>query len=113
MGRERRLLVAPRPGPGASLRLPADLKRRKARSYLEWKTLRQWNRLPAWEDDPPGYLLRRLREEAGCAQQELAQRLGCSQQAVAQAERWESNPTVKFVRQWARALGQEMTLRFR
>lgn len=113
MGREKRLLTAPDPRPGGTHRLVAGLKRRKARSYLEWKTLQQWNKLPAWEDDPPGYLLRRLREETGRSQQELARRLGCSQQAVAQAERWESNPTVKFVRQWAHALGRETTLGFR
>lgn len=113
MGREKRSLTAPEPVPGRTLGLVAGLKRHKPRSYLEWKTLRQWDKLGAWEDDPPGYLLRRLREGNGCSQQELARRLGCSQQAVAQAERWESNPTLKFVRQWARTFGHEVTLEFR
>lgn len=88
-------------------------RRRKPRSYLEWSTLRQWDRIPAWEDDPSGYLLRKLREGAGYSQQELADRLGCTQQAVAQAERWESNPSVRFVRDWAQALDRDVVLHFK
>jgi transcriptional regulator with XRE-family HTH domain len=45
------------------------------------------------------------REAVGLTQSELARRLRCTQQAVAQAERWLSNPTVDFVRRWARACG--------
>lgn len=112
MGRNRRLLVAPSPNRKRVVGSETALRRRKPRSYLEWKTLSQWNKLPPWEEAPPGYLLRRLREEAGCSQQELAMRLGSSQQAVAQAERWGANPTLKFVREWARALGLDAVVSF-
>jgi DNA-binding XRE family transcriptional regulator len=94
-------------------RATTALERRKPRSFEEWRALRSWRRLPAWEADPPGYLLRLAREEAGCTQAVLADRLGVSQQAVAQAERWESNPTVAFLRSWAEALGSELELRLR
>lgn len=100
--------VAPPPRPPG--RLPARLRRRRPRRYFEWKTLRRWGALPSWEETPPGYLLRSAREEAGLTQQEMGARLACSQQAIAQAERWDSNPTVGFVRQWAHALGGELEL---
>ena len=45
--------------------------------------------------------MRLARERARLSQAGLARRLGCSQQAIAQAERWESNPTVEFIRKWA------------
>ena len=61
--------------------------------------------------DPPGYLLRLAREDAGLTQRELARRLARTQQAVAQAERWESNPTVGLMRRWARACGRRLALR--
>jgi DNA-binding XRE family transcriptional regulator len=96
------------PAPRAVQALSSNVRRRKPRAYLEWKTLRRWNRLPAWEEPVPGYLLREARETVGLTQAEMGRRLGCSQQAVAQAERWESNPTVAFVRDWARALGKRL-----
>ncbi len=93
-----------------SLTLPRGLKRRKPRSFLEWKTLKGWGVLPDWEETRPGYLLRLWREEAGLTQEEMGSRLGCSQQAVAQAESWGSNPTVRFLQQWATALGCELKI---
>jgi transcriptional regulator with XRE-family HTH domain len=66
--------------------------------------------LPSWEVSPPGYLLREARERADLTQADLAVRLGCSQQAVAQAERWDSNPTVGFLRSWADATGKRLAL---
>jgi DNA-binding XRE family transcriptional regulator len=112
MGRVTRVLTAPAGPPVGPSELPKGLERHRSRSYLEWKTLRQWGKLPHWEGDPPGYLLRSLREEAGWTQYALARRLECSQQAIAQAERWGSNPTVKFIRAWAHALGYEVSLEF-
>ena len=47
---------------------------------------------------------------AGLTQGRLAARLGRTQQAIAQAERFTSNPTMEFVREWARALGQNVVL---
>ncbi len=84
-------------------RLPGGLTRRKPRSFLEWATLRRWRKLPSWEVEPVGYLLRLARERSGQTQQELALKLGCSQQAIAQAERWQANPTVDLMRRWADA----------
>ena len=89
-----------------------SLRRRKPRAYDEWRALRRWGRVPYWEVDPPGYLLRETREAAGFTQGGLAARLGCTQQAIAQAERFTSNPTIEFVREWARALGQNAVLEF-
>jgi DNA-binding XRE family transcriptional regulator len=83
--------------------LPRGLARRKPRAYAEWRALRTWKKLPLWELEPAGFLLRLSRERADLTQEELASRLGTSQQAVAQAERWNSNPTIDFMRQWARA----------
>ena len=85
-----------------------NLRRRKPRDYVEWSTLRRWKKMPPWEEEPPGYLLREAREAAGLTQTQLARRVGCSQQAVAQAERWTSNPTVRFARQWAQAVGADL-----
>ena len=89
---------------------PTRLRRRKPRAYEEWKTLRRWGTIPPWETDPSGYLLREAREAAGFTQGTLAARLGRTQQAIAQAERFTSNPTVEFVHDWARALGQHAVL---
>ncbi len=90
--------------------LPARLRRRRVRAYEEWKWLREWGRLPHWEDDPPGYLMRQAREQAGLSQEALASRLDCSQQAVSQAERWDSNPTVAFLSAWAVATGGRLRI---
>ncbi len=95
--------VGPPPRPAEPL--SPRLRRRKPRSYVEWKTLRRWGALAPWEEVPAGYLLRSARELAGVSQKAMGRKLGCSQQAIAQAERWQSNPTVRFAREWARALG--------
>ena len=84
--------------------------RRRPREFEEWRALADWNRLPAWEPRAPGYQLRLARELSGKTQAELASRLGISQQAVARAERWQSNPTVRFIERWAEALGARLTL---
>ena len=91
--------------------LPRGLKRRKPRDFLEWATLRRWGKLPNWEETPPGYLLREAREKAGLTQADLAAQLGTTQQAVSQAERWDANPTVAFMRRWAEACGVELEIR--
>ena len=91
--------------------LPKGLVRRRPRRFAEWKALRAWGKLPSWELEPVGYLLRVAREGAGLTQAELARRLGCSQQAVAQAERWEGNPTVDFIRRWAEACGSRVKIK--
>jgi DNA-binding XRE family transcriptional regulator len=84
---------------------PRGLRRRKPRDFLEWSTLRRWGKLPDWEESSPGYLLREAREKAGLTQRELAVRLGTTQQAVSQAETWEANPTVAFMRRWVESCG--------
>jgi DNA-binding XRE family transcriptional regulator len=88
------------PEPRSLPPFPQGLKRRKPRDYLEWTTLREWGKLPDWEESPPGYLLREAREKAGLTQKELAQRLGTTQQAVSQAESPKANPSVGFIRRW-------------
>lgn len=98
----------PRPVPPA----PAGLRRRRPRDFVEWETLRRWERLPSWELDPPGYLLRLAREDAGLTQRSLGERLGVTQQAVAQAERWDANPTAALMRRWAEACGARLEIRF-
>ncbi len=77
--------------------LPGGVVRSRPRAYAEWKALRRWGRLPAWELPAAGYALRSAREEAALTQVALAARLGISQQAVAQAERATANPSVDFV----------------
>lgn len=88
-----------------------SLTRRRPRSFAEWRTLRDWGRLPEREASVPGYLLRVAREEAGLTQAELARSLGVTQQAVAQAERWQSNPTIAFVERWAEACQRRLEIR--
>lgn len=90
--------------------LPPGIRRTRPRDYFEWKTLRRWGRLPAWEDVFPGYLLREARERAGLTQKEMAARLGCTQQAVAQAEKPLSNPSVSFLKSWADAVGGRLEI---
>lgn len=87
------------------------VNRPRPRSFPEWKALQRQGKLPAREADSVGYLLRLAREEAGLTQSVLAKRLGCSQQAVAQAERWQSNPTVEFLRRWATQCGRAIEIR--
>ncbi|MEE8547245.1 MAG: helix-turn-helix transcriptional regulator [bacterium] len=87
-----------------------DLTRARPRAYNEWKTLGRWGRLPAWEQDVAGYLLRTARDDAGFTQSVLGTKLGISQQAVAQAERWASNPSVAFTRNWLKACGFDLKL---
>ena len=89
-----------------------DLQRGKPRSFVEWKTLRRWGQLSSPERSVSGYLMRLAREEAGFTQRNLAQQLGSTQQAVAQAERWQSNPTVSFMKNWMKACGRELELSF-
>ncbi len=87
-------------------------RRRPARAYEEWSTLKRWNRLPADEEAIVGYKLREMRATAGLSQSKLSLRLGCRQQAISQAERWNSNPTVRFLKGWAEATGQPLVLHF-
>ena len=113
MGKGDPLKTYTSPGRRLIAELPSGLLRRKPRSYAEWKALRNWGKLPAWEPEPAGYLLRVSRELAGLTQAELAGRLGVSQQSVAQAERWASNPTVGFMREWAAASGSDLRFSLR
>jgi ribosome-binding protein aMBF1 (putative translation factor) len=93
--------------------LPSGLMRRRPRRFAEWKALRRWGKLPSWESEPVGYLMRLAREGTGLTQAELARRLACTQQAVAQAERWQGNPTAEFMRRWARACGATLKIEMR
>ncbi len=77
------------------------------------KISRNRRRSRAAEDGSAGDLLRRAREKARLTQTELASRLGHTQQAVAQAERTDSNPTVSFLRRWARACGRSLSIRLK
>lgn len=95
--------AAPPRGIPRSRREP--LLRCRPRTFAEWRTLRRWGKLPAWELQVVGYLLRDARTRATLTQRELARRLGVTQQAVAQAERWSSNPTLGLMRRWAAACG--------
>jgi hypothetical protein len=90
--------------------LPEGFTGRKPRAYTEWKFLKTWATLPKWESEPPGFVLRLARERSGLTQAALAKKLGCSQQAVAQAERWDSNPTVHFLREWERATDGKLSV---
>jgi len=87
-----------------------QLRRGRPRSFLEWRTLRRWDKLPAWEIDLPGYVLRLSREQAGLTQTQLATALGITQQAVSRAERWQSNPTVGLLTRWLAACGKRVML---
>jgi len=91
--------------------LPLGARRRRPREYAEWRALQVWGALPVWEASPAGYVLRLTREDAGLTQADLAERLGCTQQAIAQAERFESNPTVSFMRRWSEAVGADLAIR--
>jgi DNA-binding XRE family transcriptional regulator len=81
------------------------LNRGRPRHFAEWRTLRSWGKLPPWEEEVAGYLLRLAREHAGLTQAGLAERLGICQQAVVQSERWSANPTVELIRRRAEACG--------
>lgn len=113
MGAKRNVRVlrppAEPPGDLAELRVWCG----RPRTFAEWRALRRWRKLPAWERDVAGYLLRALREDVGLTQKELAARLGVSQQAVHQAERWTANPTVELLRAWAAACGATLEIGLR
>jgi DNA-binding XRE family transcriptional regulator len=111
MGKPPRLRTYSSPPAKTPPPLSPAAVRLRPRDYVEWKTLRRWGKLPYWELEPPGYLLRLARESAGLTQQELARRLGSSQQAVAQAERWSSNPTASFMRRWATECDRTLQIR--
>lgn len=103
-----RRVIVPRWRP-LSYPLP-ELPRRRPRGYEEWRALRRWGKLPREEQTVAGFLLREARESAGLSQAELARRLGRSQQAISQAERWDSNPTVALLIEWAAAVGRRLRL---
>lgn len=86
------------------------LTRGRPRSFTEWRTLRRWGKLPRWERDIPGFLLREARVDAGLTQGMLAARLGITQQAVSRAERWESNPTIGLMRRSLGACGRDLEI---
>ena len=86
------------------------MKRGKPRDFIEWKTLRRWNKLPSAERNVTGCLLKLARTEAGITQRNLGRKLGITQQAVAQAERWSSNPTVSFMQSWLKACGKRLQI---
>jgi len=86
------------------------LTRRRPRSFVEWRQLRDWGKLPDREANVPGYLLRIARAEGGFTQAQLATKLGVSQQAIARAEKWTSNPTIEFMNRWVRACGRHLQI---
>ena len=90
---------------------PLRLTRGRPRTFAEWSALRRWGKLPPWEIDVPGFLLRQARQNAGLTQDMLADRLGITQQAVSRAERWASNPTVSLMRRWLAICGCRLELR--
>lgn len=111
MGKEKILTTYQSPQKG--LTLPSlEPARGRPRDFIEWKTLRRWNRLSYAEQDVPGYLLKLVRTEAGISQKDFGKKMGISQQAVAQAERWSSNPTVSFMQNWMKACGKRMDIKF-
>jgi len=99
--------------PALARRRPAPLAHPTAgppRSFAEWSALRRWGKLPEPEREIPGYLLRLTREGSGLTQNELASRLCVTQPSITQAERWQSNPTVGFMRRWVEACGMQLSL---
>jgi DNA-binding XRE family transcriptional regulator len=100
--------------PETPLPVPPGMRvtRARPRAFAEWQALRRWGKLPTWERDVAGFLMRQAREDAGLTQRELAVRLGVTQQAVAQAERWDANPSVDLLRRWAAATGTSLVLSF-
>lgn len=89
---------------------PLRLNRRRPRAFAEWRVLRRWGKLPTWELDVPGFLLREARERAGFTQKMLAEHLEITQQAISRAEKWNSNPTIGLMRRWLDACGQTLEL---
>lgn len=109
MGKEEVLTTYRGGRPG--LILPRlEPSRGRPRDFIEWKTLRRWNKLPPAERDVPGYLLKLVRTEAGITQRGLGRKLAISQQAVAQAEGWSSNPTISFMQTWLKACGKRLEI---
>lgn len=100
--------------PDTPLPVPPGMRvtRARPRAFAEWQALRRWGKLPTWERDVAGFVMRQAREDAGLTQRELAVRLGVTQQAVAQAERWDANPSVDLLRRWAAATGTALVLSF-
>lgn len=89
------------------------LRRGRPRAFAEWRALRRWGKLPPWERQIPGYLLRLARLEAGLNQSELAGRLGITQQAISRTEQWSSNPTVAMMESWLEACGLTLVIEVR
>jgi len=110
VGEQRTMRAGPNSRTTPSTAAAITLSRGRPRAFAEWQALRRWGKLPAWERQVAGYLLRDAREAAGLTQRELADLLGSTQQAVAQAERWTANPTVAFVQRWASACGAHLEL---
>ena len=110
MGAPRTLTARAGPAPARTDTSATRLSRGRPRSFAEWQALRRWGKLPSWEVQVAGYLLRQAREDAGLTQRDLGRRLGISQQPVAQAERWLANPTVNLMRRWATACGAVLRL---
>jgi len=90
---------------------PLRLTRGRPRSFSEWSALRRWGKLPVWEAEITGFLLREARIQAGLTQKDLADDLDITQQAVSRAERWISNPTIALMRRWLAVCGYRLELK--
>lgn len=112
MGASDPVKRGPVPSPPFSAAGDRRLSRGRPRDFTEWQVLRRWGKLPAWERDVPGYLLRDARTAAGLTQDEMARRMGVTQQAIAQAERWAANPTVGLMLGWAEACNATLEILF-
>ena len=88
------------------------LTRRRPRDFREWRTLREWGKLPQRKAQQPGYVLRSIRQDAGLTQKQLAERLQITQQAVSQAERWNANPTVGLMFAWGKVCERRLEFCF-
>jgi len=58
-----------------------------------------------------GTYLRRLRDQAGLSQRDLARRLGCQQPAISRLEAGEVRPNIATLQRIAEALGLQLELR--
>jgi transcriptional regulator with XRE-family HTH domain len=63
------------------------------------------------ESEVPGRLIRRVREQAGLSQRELARRAGTSQPTVSAYERGQKSPSAVTLARLVRAAGAELTTR--
>lgn len=93
----------------------------KKLKFTDWKKLeKKWMRNPefrhAWQEREPEYQLARsiirVRLNRGLTQAQLAKKIGTRQPVISRLENLDASPSLRFLKQLAKALDVQLQIRF-